>query len=241
MELEVFERYPGFIFSRVTYRNPQRTRSPLSPGPTATICCTPTRRDRLLVLLRGARMRIAAIGCSRSKRVSCRTIILGMEASDYGSGIPVVDVWRRDGGLAVGHVEDHPKRISLPVQELQGSVRLAACSQEKFTLAAGGDFKTIETFVAVHERRLLLHVEYLSADHGGARIALARRGPACYEPIWCAWGYERDCTTAVDRRHAAEGEGTGLDVGRASMMAGSRTYRRLETRTPRSIRAARPT
>ena len=27
---------------------------------------------------------------------------LGMEASDYGGGTPIVDVWRRDGGLAVG-------------------------------------------------------------------------------------------------------------------------------------------
>src|SRR5437764_2892621 len=30
---------------------------------------------------------------------------LGMNASDYGGGTPVVDVWRRDVGLAVGHVE----------------------------------------------------------------------------------------------------------------------------------------
>ena len=30
---------------------------------------------------------------------------LGMNASDYGGGTPVLDVWRRDVGLAVGHVE----------------------------------------------------------------------------------------------------------------------------------------
>jgi hypothetical protein len=28
---------------------------------------------------------------------------LGMNATDYGGGTPVVDVWRRDAGLAVGH------------------------------------------------------------------------------------------------------------------------------------------
>ena len=28
-----------------------------------------------------------------------------MNASDYGGGTPIVDVWRRDVGIGVGHVE----------------------------------------------------------------------------------------------------------------------------------------
>jgi alpha-galactosidase len=40
---------------------------------------------------------------------------LGMNANDYGGGTPVVDVWRRDVGIAVGHVELRPKLVSLPV------------------------------------------------------------------------------------------------------------------------------
>ena len=39
----------------------------------------------------------------------------GMNADDYGGGTPVVDVWRRDVGMAVGHVELRPKLVSLPV------------------------------------------------------------------------------------------------------------------------------
>ena len=33
---------------------------------------------------------------------------MGMTASDYGGGTPVVDVWRRDCGIAVGHLEPAP-------------------------------------------------------------------------------------------------------------------------------------
>ena len=40
---------------------------------------------------------------------------LGMNATDYGGGTPVADVWRRDVGLAVGHLEHAPKLVSLPV------------------------------------------------------------------------------------------------------------------------------
>ncbi|PWT88141.1 MAG: alpha-galactosidase, partial [Proteobacteria bacterium] len=40
---------------------------------------------------------------------------LGMNATDYGGGTPVADVWRRDVGIAVGHLERAPKLVALPV------------------------------------------------------------------------------------------------------------------------------
>src|SRR5260370_21292900 len=39
---------------------------------------------------------------------------LGMNATDYGGGTPVVDVWRRDARLAVGHSEMTAKLASMP-------------------------------------------------------------------------------------------------------------------------------
>ena len=39
---------------------------------------------------------------------------MGMNASDYGGGTPVCDVWRRDVGVGVGHLEMVPKLVSLP-------------------------------------------------------------------------------------------------------------------------------
>lgn len=122
---------------------------------------------------------------------------LGMEASDYGGGTPIVDVWRRDGGLAVGHVETTPKRVSLPVQGQRGAARVAVCGREKRDLKPGEHFDTPETFAAVHDG------DYFAALNS-YRLLMSERGmtpavpPAsAYEPIWCAWGYERDCTTAL--------------------------------------------
>src|ERR671923_252296 len=45
----------------------------------------------------------------------------GMNATDYGGGVPVVDVWRRDVGLAVGHLERAPIEVSLPVSRPSAS------------------------------------------------------------------------------------------------------------------------
>jgi alpha-galactosidase len=36
---------------------------------------------------------------------------MGMNASDYGGGTPVSDVWRRDVGIGVGHLEMAPKLV----------------------------------------------------------------------------------------------------------------------------------
>ena len=65
---------------------------------------------------------------------------LGMNDSDYGGGTPVVDVWRRDVGLAIGHVELLPKLVALPIERAKGGdVTLALRMKRELTLAPGRD------------------------------------------------------------------------------------------------------
>jgi len=120
---------------------------------------------------------------------------MGMNHVDYGGGTPVVDVWRQDVGLAVGHLEMVPRLVSLPVampNARQATVEINY--QKPKTLKPGESFTTFRTFVSVHEGD---HFQTLS-DYG--RI-MVRKGiefkepPAgAYETIWCAWGYEKNFT-----------------------------------------------
>ena len=120
---------------------------------------------------------------------------LGMNATDYGGGTPVVDVWRRDAGIAAGHVELAPKLVSLPVA-MPGpqSANLAVQFKTTTNLKPGATLKTLRTFVAVHRGDYFdTLVEY--------RRVMARQGltfpPApesAYGPIWCGWGYGRPFT-----------------------------------------------
>jgi alpha-galactosidase len=120
---------------------------------------------------------------------------LGMNATDYGGGTPVVDVWRRDVGLAVGHVALVPKLVSLPVAMATSSQATVAVSRrQSATLRPGESLETLRTFVAVHRGD---HFQPLS-DY---RTLMVRQGvvlptaPASgFEPIWCAWGYGREFT-----------------------------------------------
>ncbi len=119
---------------------------------------------------------------------------MGMNASDYGGGIPVCDIWRRDAGLAVGHVETVPKLISLPVQmdSLTDRASLEVKYLKDVTLHPGDTLKTFDTFVSLHQG------DYFNALRTFARF-MDKKGihppqfpETSYEPVWCAWGYERN-------------------------------------------------
>src|SRR5215472_2209878 len=77
---------------------------------------------------------------------------LGLNASDYGGGTPVVDVWRRDVGIAVGHVEMAPRLVSLPVaMRDSGRATVAVEFKHQYVLKPGATLRTLRTFVAVHQ------------------------------------------------------------------------------------------
>ena len=117
---------------------------------------------------------------------------LGMNASDYGGGTPIVDVWRKDIGIAVGHVEPGPRLISLPVSMPDASyARVAVRATRKRTLDPGESFHTLRTFVSVHQGdyfRTLTEYRRLMTRQG---FQMASAPDSAYGPIWCAWGYGR--------------------------------------------------
>ena len=122
---------------------------------------------------------------------------LGMNSTDYGGGTPVVDVWRRDVGLAVGHLELTPRSVYLPVsrQTRDRAATLGVRAVVGRTLAPGERLTTLRTFVAVHRGdhfQALVVYRRLMLRQG---IRLPTAPPSAFEPIWCAWGYGRGFTT----------------------------------------------
>jgi len=116
----------------------------------------------------------------------------GMNASDYGGGTPIVDVWRRDVGIAVGHVETRPKLVSLPVSMPDAAHATMAIRFTKArSLGRGESFHTFRTFTAVHQgdyfRALADYRRFMMKQ--GFQMATAPED--AFGAIWCAWGYGR--------------------------------------------------
>jgi alpha-galactosidase len=116
----------------------------------------------------------------------------GMNADDYGGGTPIVDVWRRDVGMAVGHVETRPKLVSLPVTVSDPAhARIAVHFSKVISVNPGESFHTFRTFVAVHQGdyfRTLVDYRRFMMKQG---FQMANAPDDAFGAIWCAWGYGR--------------------------------------------------
>ena len=118
---------------------------------------------------------------------------LGMNADDYGGGTPVIDVWRPDVGLAVGHDELTPELVSEPVtMPAADHATIAIEDRHKHSLRPSGTISTYETFVDVHNG------DYFAPLRDYRRVMVAKgvhlqNPPAgAFDPIWCAWGFGRN-------------------------------------------------
>ncbi|MBM0232317.1 alpha-galactosidase [Micromonospora sp. STR1_7] len=119
---------------------------------------------------------------------------LGMDASDYGGGTPMASVWRSGAGISVGHVEPVARILRLPVRKTANGASIAVEGDVARTLKPGQELTTDTTFLTAHPgdhfAPLQRYRDYMS-DIGQR----AHKAPAsAFDPIWCAWGYERDFT-----------------------------------------------
>jgi alpha-galactosidase len=120
---------------------------------------------------------------------------LGMNATDYGGGTPVVDVWRRDAGLGVGHLELQPKLVSMPVAMPDAQhAELGLSFAIHQVLKPGESLSTFHSFVEVHERDYFQTLRDYSLVMQAQGIKFQPAPDSAFAPIWCAWGYGRKFT-----------------------------------------------
>ena len=122
---------------------------------------------------------------------------LGMNGADYGGGIPMVCLWTADECVSVGLAEPCLKLASMPVKR-RGNITKASIRQDfnnPVVLAPGDTLKALKQFVMSGRgdffKPLSAFAQYMKDAYGYE----APVSPAdAYEPVWCAWGYERTFT-----------------------------------------------
>jgi len=120
---------------------------------------------------------------------------MGMNDVDYGGGIPVLDVWSRQGGFTLAHLATHPLWVSFPVRvKNPRQISLGFSGSKAVILPPKGVLTFPPMLLAVHKGDYFNGlVTYRSImNRLGFRVPRFPKG--AYEPIWCAWGYERNFT-----------------------------------------------
>ncbi|MGI5148742.1 glycoside hydrolase family 36 protein [Plantactinospora sp. CA-294935] len=119
---------------------------------------------------------------------------LGMDSSDYGGGTPMASVWRPGAGLSVGHVEPVARILRLPVRRTPNGASIAVEGDTPRILKPGQQLSTDTTFLTAHSGDHFVPLQRYR-DYLGDLGQRAPTSPkSAYDPIWCAWGYERDFT-----------------------------------------------
>ena len=123
---------------------------------------------------------------------------MGMNNSDYGGGIPVVCVWRRDAGIIVGHLSPNPETVSLPVSKAEGNSPVEVKIVKEFAndavVAPGEAFETLNCFVSTYKGDCFGALRNYSALLEKVGVVMPESEPEAFETAWCAWGYERKFT-----------------------------------------------
>jgi alpha-galactosidase len=121
---------------------------------------------------------------------------MGMNATDYGGGVPVIDVWTPKGGLAVGHLSRTPELVALPVRMQDGQmVQVQLVEPRARTLAPGDSLHGVQTFVHHHEGDYYSTLATYAVMMAAQGVEMPTFPETAYEPIWCAWGYSRNFKT----------------------------------------------
>ena len=120
---------------------------------------------------------------------------MGMNGTDYGGGTPISDVWQKDFGISVGHLEMVPKLVSLPVEMSQPDKAIVAVEYKiNKVIKPGESLTTFRTFAAVHTGDYFQTLSEYRRFMITQGVKFKRPPKTAYEPIWCAWGYERNFT-----------------------------------------------
>ena len=122
---------------------------------------------------------------------------LGMNDPDYGGGIPLVCLWSPSENITVGLAEPVLRLASIPVSRSGGIT--SACIRQDFpepvTLQPGDTLRAFRQFVMTSSgdffNPLRDFTRFMQQEYGFQPPVSPEDA---YEPVWCAWGYERTFT-----------------------------------------------
>ena len=122
---------------------------------------------------------------------------LGMNDPDYGGGIPMVSLWNGEKNVSIGLAVPCLETLSFPVAGKGNTARASILMEldSPAVLEPGDTLFALRQFVWEGKGDFFKPVRAFSEfmqDTYGFQMPVSPED--AYEPVWCAWGYERTFT-----------------------------------------------
>ncbi len=128
-------------------------------------------------------------GLKRANRVGASL------ADGNGGGLPVAAFWTRHGGLAIGHLDQRPLTLSMPLEVgASGDARVSLDYAPNVTLRNAESYSTPRQFTLAYSGD---YYDALRAYSNALRHdgwTPAKPPDEAYSPTWCGWGYLANVT-----------------------------------------------
>lgn len=116
----------------------------------------------------------------------------GMNAPDYGGGIPVLDLWTKNRGIAVASLSIQPEFINLPVQTISNTIQFGIEDSIGFVMKPNEEFSSIPFAIILHKGDYFNALSTYSNLLQLEGVKFNNSQINSLEPEWCAWGYGRN-------------------------------------------------
>ncbi len=198
VEISTFDQFPGVALFRVSYVNTGDQDLKVRAWKNHAYPVIPQEKAPDFWAFQGSSSGAREDWIMPLKPGYYKKNFMGMNDTDYGGGIPVTDLWRKDCGIAIGHTELHPVEVSLPVDFDQYKNRATIGIRKDYpdflSFDKGDTLTTTGSFVLVHSGDYFSGLQQFAAIMEKKGIKPAPQEPEAFEPIWCGWGYERNFT-----------------------------------------------
>ncbi|MFH0881784.1 MAG: glycoside hydrolase family 36 protein [bacterium] len=115
----------------------------------------------------------------------------GMNAPDYGGGIPATDIWTDKGGILVASVSPTWRPVSLPLRGLANGVQVGVEETGQVKISPAGSYEETPLYFLIHSGDAYTGLHAYGRVMEAQGLHFPTPPESAYEPMWCAWGYER--------------------------------------------------
>ncbi len=198
VEIAVYEKFKDIAFFNVEYINKGKEMLSVEKWVNNNYTLERNEKDTTFWSFQGSSTSARADWILPLGKGFSQKNYLGMNNSDYGGGIPVLDIWRSDYGIAIGHTELVPRLVSTPLetneQGNKANFWIEYEYSDGFEFNVGDTLTTYETFVTVHKGDCFVSLNKFTGYMQSKGIKFVEPEEEAYEAVWCAWGYERNFT-----------------------------------------------
>lgn len=121
-----------------------------------------------------------------------RDNFLGHLQDGEGGGIPLVDFWTPDLGIALGHLETVSQPWYMPVEASADQIVASLQWRSNTHLEPGNSLDGLYTVLMIHHGDFFEPLARYREMMKLRGVVPAQPSTEDYEPAWCSWGYEFD-------------------------------------------------